>query len=93
MQMFENEDFHVLLFPCDQFINQEPWDDEKIEKWVKKKFPEHLTNWTLMQKSDVNGKYAAEAFQFLRYNSRWFRSSVISSRRHAPWRGISPSFW
>lgn len=56
----------VLWFPCNQFANQEPWDDNSIKQnclinyWVS--FP-------VFKKINVNWEDAHEVFEYLKENS------------------------
>lgn len=42
----------ILLFPCNQFLGQEPKPNAEIKKMVMEKYP---ADWLLFEKSDVNG--------------------------------------
>ena len=56
----------VLLFPCNQFLSQEPKSNAEIKKMVMEKYP---ADWLLFEKSNVNGQNANEVFRWLRTNS------------------------
>ncbi len=53
----------VLGFPCDQFGNQEPGDEEEIATFCERNFG---VTFPLFSKVDVNGKNAHPLYQWLR---------------------------
>ena len=53
----------VLGFPCDQFGNQEPGDEEEIATFCERNFG---VTFPLFSKIDVNGKDAHPLYQWLR---------------------------
>jgi glutathione peroxidase len=53
----------VLGFPCDQFGNQEPGDEEEIATFCERNFG---VTFPLFAKVDVNGKDAHPLYQWLR---------------------------
>jgi glutathione peroxidase len=53
----------VLGFPCDQFGNQEPGDEEEIATFCERNFG---VTFPLFAKVDVNGKNAHPLYQWLR---------------------------
>ncbi len=53
----------VLGFPCDQFGNQEPGDEEEIATFCERNFG---VTFPLFSKVDVNGKDAHPLYQWLR---------------------------
>lgn len=64
--------YKVLLFPCNQFLGQEPGmpDQESVRRLSVGKIDVTATEGVfLMEKVDVNGQNAHPVFQFLRYNS------------------------
>ena len=54
--------FEILDFPCNQFANQAPGDDEEIHTFCKMKFG---TEFHQFAKIDVNGDNADPLFAFL----------------------------
>ena len=56
----------ILLFPCNQFNNQEPGSNESIKKWINEKYP---GDYLVFKKSDVNGENANQVFSWLRRNT------------------------
>lgn len=72
--------YKVLLFPCNQFLSQEPGTPDKssVKKMSTGKLDdvdasEHVE---LMEKVDVNGENAHPVFEFLRYNSSLYNEST-----------------
>lgn len=53
----------VLGFPCNQFANQDPADDEGIGAFCQKNYG---VSFDIMAKSDVNGGNTNEVFKFLK---------------------------
>ncbi|KAG6494452.1 hypothetical protein ZIOFF_049478 [Zingiber officinale] len=35
---YKGKDFEILAFPCNQFLGQEPWDDQKIKEFACTRF-------------------------------------------------------
>ncbi|KAL6649891.1 hypothetical protein ACP70R_014115 [Stipagrostis hirtigluma subsp. patula] len=62
-EMFKDQGFEILAFPCNQFGGQEPGTNEEIVQFVctrfKAKFP-------IFDKVDVNGEEAAPIYKFLK---------------------------
>ncbi len=56
------KDFSVLAFPCNQFGNQEPEDNQEIQKFCQMKF--HVS-FPVFAKIDVNGKDRHPLYSFL----------------------------
>lgn len=71
--------YKILLFPCNQFLSQEPASPNKdsVRRMSTGKLDdvdasEHVE---LMEKVDVNGENAHPLFEFLRYNSSLYDES------------------
>jgi len=71
--------YKVLLFPCNQFLSQEPGTPDKasVKRMSTGKLDdldssEHVE---LMEKVEVNGENAHPVFEFLRYNSSLYSES------------------
>ena len=60
---YGDDGFTVLGFPCDQFANQEPGDDDEIATFCERNFG---VDFPLFAKVDVNGKDAHPPFEWLR---------------------------
>lgn len=79
--------FKILLFPCNQFLGQEP--SMPTKETMKRMSTQTLTedsdkHIVLMDKVEVNGENSSPIFEFLKYNS-----SLYSEQKHA----ISPIPW
>lgn len=62
-ETFRDEDFEILDFPCNQFLEQAPEDNEGIKGFCEQNFG--LT-YEQMGKLDVNGENADPLYQFLK---------------------------
>lgn len=49
---YENR-FEILAFPCNDFGEQEPWDSQEIEEFVKS---HHKCEFPLMEKVKIKGE-------------------------------------
>lgn len=63
-QQFHDQGLEVLGFPCDQFGNQEPGNEEEIGEFCERNYG---VRFTLFAKIDVNGDHAAPLFQYLKH--------------------------
>ena len=78
-----------MLFPCGQFLNQEPGKGPDRE-FVRRKSSvdldqsENADAMVIMEKIEVNGANAHPAYEFLRYNSELFKEAGGSSAP-IPW--------
>ena len=59
---FREQGFEILDFPCNQFANQAPGDDEEIHSFCTMKFG---TEFPQFAKIDVNGDSADPLFAYL----------------------------
>lgn len=59
---YKTEDFVVLGFPSNQFMNQEPLEGEEIVSFCSTQYG---VDFPLFAKIDVNGKTADPLFQYL----------------------------
>lgn len=62
-QLYRAQGFSVLAFPCDQFGNQEPGNNQKIAEFCQTRFSLSLP---LYSKIDVNGPEAEPLFEYLK---------------------------
>ena len=62
-EMYKDQDFEGLAFPCNQFAGQEPGNQEEIEKFCSLTYD---VSFPLFKKIDVNGKDAAPLYNFLK---------------------------
>ena len=60
---YSQQDFHVLVFPCNQFGNQEPYDNQTIEKSCRLNYG---VTFPMFAKVDVNGENADPLFNYLK---------------------------
>ena len=65
-QMFKDNGFEILDFPCNQFLMQAPGDDEKIHSFCVSKFNISFKQFT---KIKVNGKEAIPLYNYLKEKS------------------------
>ena len=65
--------FEILAFPCNQFLNQEPYDDAWIENFARGKYG---AKYPMFHKIDVNGDNAHDVFRFLRRHSSLYNNST-----------------
>ena len=71
---YKENSFEVLDFPCNQFANQAPGNNEEIHKFCQLKYH---TTFPMFSKIDVNGKNEAPIFKFLKENSKSILGSNI----------------
>ncbi|HEX6887008.1 MAG TPA: glutathione peroxidase [Candidatus Nanopelagicales bacterium] len=64
----------VLGFPCGQFANQEPGDDEAIEEFCR---INHGVTFPLSTKVDVNGKETDPVIAFVKERSKGLLGSSV----------------
>jgi len=85
---FKDRQFSILLFPCNQFLSQEPKVPTAAHvlkmSGSKLDITSDMANATVFDKVDVNGCSASPVFQYLRYNS-----SLYDEKKHL----ISPIPW
>lgn len=60
---YNDRDFIIIGFPCDQFAHQEPGTDAEIEEFCR---VNHGVTFQLMKKIDVNGANAHSIFEYLK---------------------------
>ena len=60
---YEEKGFSVLAFPCNQFGNQEPGNNNEIQEFCSLNFQ---TSFPVMSKIEVNGKNADPLFNYLK---------------------------
>mmetsp|Transcript_61146 Transcript_61146/g.51730 ORF Transcript_61146/g.51730 Transcript_61146/m.51730 type:complete len:144 (-) Transcript_61146:151-582(-) len=64
-EMFKDDDFEVLAFPCGQFMMQEPCDNLEIKKYSD----ELKLNFKVFGKIMINGPFTSPVYQYLRSKS------------------------
>ena len=60
---YQDKDFVILDFPCNQFRHQAPGSDEEIAKFCSSRFG---VTFPLFSKIEVNGDGACEVFKYLK---------------------------
>lgn len=60
---YKDEGFVILGFPCNQFGNQEPGNDEEIGEFCKLNYG---VTFPVLKKIDVNGKNVDPVYEFLK---------------------------
>ncbi|GAE26129.1 glutathione peroxidase family protein [Halalkalibacter wakoensis JCM 9140] len=73
-QRYHEEQFVVLGFPCNQFMNQEPVTDQQMEETCQINFG---VTFPLFAKVNVNGSHAHPLFQYLKKEKKGVLSSEI----------------
>lgn len=61
-QKYKDKGFHVIGFPCNQFMNQEPLEDDEIATQCR---ISHGTTFPFSKKVNVNGSDAHPLFKYL----------------------------
>ena len=56
----------VLVFPCNQFGEQEPGTNEEIQQFLKETYPKSLEQLIFFTKGDVNGDETRPIYQYLK---------------------------
>ena len=64
---YQDKDFVILDFPCNQFGHQAPGSDEEIAKFCSSRFG---VTFPLFSKIEVNGDGACEVFKYLKSASK-----------------------
>lgn len=65
-ESYKEKGFVILGFPCNQFRNQEPSNNDEIQSFCEINFG---VTFPVLGKVDVNGKYADPLFKFLKSES------------------------
>ena len=68
-QKYKDRGFVVLGFPCNQFMWEEPGDNDKIKSFCTRKYN---VTFPMLAKGDVNGKNAHPLYQHLKNEARGF---------------------
>lgn len=61
-------------FPCNQFLHEEPLNNEEIESWAQNKYG---VTFPLFGKVNVNGDKTDPLFEYLKENSKSMLGSAI----------------
>ena len=60
---YKDQGFVILGFPCNQFGSQDPWDEPKINEFVKSKYG---VTFPMFSKIEVNGSNTHPLFQYIK---------------------------
>ncbi|XP_049411971.1 probable glutathione peroxidase 5 [Solanum stenotomum] len=71
---YKEEGFEVLVFPCNQFLKQEPGTSEEAQQFACSRFK---AEYPIFQKVRINGPDAAPVYQFLKSSKSGFLGSSI----------------
>ncbi|EAR94389.1 phospholipid hydroperoxide glutathione peroxidase (macronuclear) [Tetrahymena thermophila SB210] len=80
-KQYKSRGFEILAFPTNDFMEQEPWDNNKIKEYVQTNFN---VDFQLFDKIQVNGENCHEIYKFLRFNSE-LHDSKTGKTRQIPW--------
>jgi glutathione peroxidase len=69
---YKDQGFEILAFPCNQFANQEPGDNEEIRSFCKLNYN---VTFQLFDKIDVNGKTTHPIYKYLKENVKGLLNS------------------
>lgn len=72
-QRYHSQGLEILAFPCNQFLHQEPWENNKINKYCQMMFN---LSFQLMEKIEVNGVNTHPLFQYLKTKAPGFWHST-----------------
>lgn len=67
-----DQGFEVLGFPCNQFLNQDPGNDESISQFCSLNYG---VDFPMFSKVDVNGESADPLFRFLKKEAKGLMGS------------------
>lgn len=73
-QKYKEKDFIILGFPCNQFANQEPGDEETISEGCLLNYG---VTFPMFSKIDVNGSNAHEIYKYLKKELNGFMGNKI----------------
>ena len=83
-EKYNDKGFEILDFPCNQFANQAPGDDEEIHEFCTLKYD---TKFDQFAKVDVNGENESPIFAFLKIQAPEDR--ITGFKNKAIMKGIS----
>lgn len=73
-EKYHDRGFEILGFPCNQFLWQEPGNEEEIKKFCKTKYG---VKFDMFAKIKVNGKDAHPLYKFLKKRAKGFITDDI----------------
>lgn len=65
---YKDDGLVILGFPCNQFGNQEPWDEKSISEWC---LINYGVTFPMFAKIEVNGKNTHPIFAYLKKELSW----------------------
>ena len=71
---YKDRGFEILDFPCNQFFNQAPGDDEEIKSFCTLNYG---TTFKRFSKIDVNGESAHPIYKYLKNNAKGILNNEI----------------
>jgi glutathione peroxidase len=71
-ERYEKEGFSVLAFPCNQFANQEPAENQEIKQFCQLSYD---ITFPVFAKCNVNGQNCEPLFSFLKSNCKGIAGS------------------
>ena len=68
VNQFSSKGFAVLAFPCNQFNNSQPWDNDEVLKSLKFMRPglKYEPNYPIFTTCDVNGSFTNQIYEYLK---------------------------
>ncbi|KAJ3681723.1 hypothetical protein LUZ60_014296 [Juncus effusus] len=73
-EKYKNKGFEILAFPCNQFLSQEPGNNQEIEETVCTRFK---AEFPIFDKIEVNGKETAPLYKYLKSEKRGYFGNAI----------------
>jgi glutathione peroxidase len=86
---FKDRGFSVVGFPCNQFGQMEPGENEEISEWVKQTYP--FVNFPLSEKIEVNGKGGSLVYSALLGNVTRVKDASPADTSEAAYLGWNKS--
>lgn len=99
IDVYGHRGFKVLVFPCNQFLGQEPGESNEIVSFVAEKFDAH-EKFIFFEKGNVNGKDTREIFSFLKQklpsqdgstDIRWNFTKFLVDHEGNPYKRYGPT--
>jgi glutathione peroxidase len=69
---YRDKGFEILAFPCNQFMGQEPAENDEIKNFAVSTFN---VRFPLFEKIEVNGENTHEVYRYLRFNSELYNKN------------------
>lgn len=71
---YKDKGLEIFAFPCNQFMKQEPWEDQEVEKFACTRFQ---AEFPIFQKVCVNGPDTSPVYKYLKANTSGFMGKRI----------------